>query len=119
MANRWPHLLQTTVSIRIAVEGASASARRRLANPFDFTSAAFDVDGNCARRLGRPRGLRSAGFVACFVNRERPTVQILAVQSRHRFFRFIVVGHRNKAEAAGSSVLAIGRNVTSWMPPYQ
>ena len=64
MANRWPQLLQTTVSIRIAVEGASASLRRRLATPFDFTSAALDVDGNCDRRLGRPRGIRSAEFVA-------------------------------------------------------
>jgi len=62
MANCWPHLLQTTVSIRIAFGGCSASRPRRLATPFGFTSAALDADGNCDRRLVRHRGIRSAEF---------------------------------------------------------
>src|SRR5215813_6826888 len=110
MANRWPHLLQTTVSIRIAVEGCSASPRRRLATPFGFTSADSTLTGlaiaaSPAIAESAPLSLRPG-----LVHSECPTAQILPVQSCHRFFGFFVARHRNKAKAAGASGIAIGRD---------
>src|SRR5437764_4700992 len=53
MANRWPHLPQTTVSIEVACEECSALRRRRLAMPLGFTSGALGAGGSC--RHGRRR----------------------------------------------------------------
>jgi hypothetical protein len=65
MANRCPHLSQTTVPMEVELGATSVVPRRRLAVPFKFTSAALDVAGNCPGRLpGRRRGIRPAAFVA-------------------------------------------------------
>src|SRR5262245_50217485 len=44
------------------------------------------------------------------VHSERPAAPILSVQSRHGSFSFVIVRHRNKTEAAGSSAVTIGRD---------
>src|SRR5215470_13975996 len=45
MANRWPHLPQTTVSIKTSL-GLSAPVRMRVTRPFRFTSVVLDGDGH-------------------------------------------------------------------------
>lgn len=63
MAKRWPQLPQTTVSGGFVSEASSAAARKRVATPLGFTSAALDVAGDRDRPYGRRRVVRSSGLV--------------------------------------------------------
>jgi len=63
MAKRWPQLPQTTVSGGLVSEARSASARKRIATPLGFTTAALDADGSCDRLFVHRREARSAGLV--------------------------------------------------------
>ena len=60
MANRCPHLAQTTVPIEVISEEESEVPRKRLATPPLFTNAApgVDVDRDDRRVLDRHHALR-------------------------------------------------------------
>src|SRR5215813_6532743 len=110
MANRSPHLSQTTVSIRTA---SGRSARRERVSRSHSSSPAWLSTWTAtalasATVVAEPSA--SLSLWSRLIHSERAPAPLLAVQSCHRFFSFIVVRHRNKAEAAGSPRIAIGRD---------
>lgn len=56
---------------------------------------------------------KAAGFGPCFVDDERPSADLDAIERGDRGFGFAVAGHFNKAKTARASAVAIGGQLST------